>query len=275
MTKVEHKPQTTDSASQTANDSTLGSTAIVTGAGGGIGQQLALSLADAGWRVVVADIDGESASNTASKIRAEGGQALGLACDVGSVDSVESFFKAVSREIETPSTLLVNNAGVQTWKPLLELSVEEWNRTIATNLTGCFLMTRRFASILIEEGGQGSIVNLGSGCNTRAFPGLVDYTASKGGIEMFTKSAALELGPSGIRVNCVAPGAIATERTANETGDYGKSWSHLTPLGRIGQPTDVADAVLLLADDRAGFITGQTLGVDGGLFSRAIWPESY
>ena len=120
-----------------------------------------------------------------------------------------------------------------------------------------------------------SIINIGSGCNTLAFPQLVDYSASKGGIEMLTKSAALELGPKNIRVNCIAPGAIATERTAAETGNYDKSWGELTPLKRVGNPQDVANVVSLLSDPRAGFITGQTIGVDGGLFSRAVWPSGY
>ena len=92
---------------------------------------------------------------------------------------------------------------------------------------------------------------------------------------MFTKSAALELGEHNIRVNCIAPGAIETERTQNEAGDYDASWSKLTPLGRVGKPSDVAAAVLLLAADGASFISGQTLGVDGGLFSRAVWPKEY
>ncbi|MEM7259507.1 MAG: SDR family oxidoreductase, partial [Pseudomonadota bacterium] len=117
--------------------------------------------------------------------------------------------------------------------------------------------------------------NIGSGCNHLAFPKLIDYAASKGGIEMLTRSTALDLGASGIRVNCIAPGAIATERTAAETDDYNDRWSALTPLGRVGTPQDVASAVLLLADEKAGFITGQTINVDGGLFSRAVWPAEY
>ena len=108
--------------------------------------------------------------------------------------------------------LLVNNAGVQTWKPLLEVTEEEWDLVVDTNLKGCFLCTQQAARYMKDHGG-GAIVNLGSGCNKLAFPVLVAYTASKGGIEMFTKEAAVELGQYGIRVNCIAPGSIESERT--------------------------------------------------------------
>jgi uncharacterized membrane protein len=118
----------------------------------------------------------------------------------------------------------------------------------------------------------GAIVNLGSGCNRLAFPRLVDCTASKGGIEQFTKVAALELGPHGIRVNCAAPGAIEIDRTRAEIDDYADRWSPLTPLCRVGTVEDVAAAVVWLAGPEAAFVSGQTLLVDGGVFSRAVWP---
>jgi NAD(P)-dependent dehydrogenase (short-subunit alcohol dehydrogenase family) len=118
-----------------------------------------------------------------------------------------------------------------------------------------------------------AIVNIGSGCNKWPFPKLVDYTASKGGIEAFTKSAAVELGARGIRVNCVAPGAIEIERTRTEIPDYAGTWARLTPLGRVGQPADVGHAVVFLASAASSFITGQTIWVDGGLFTRPVWPE--
>jgi NAD(P)-dependent dehydrogenase (short-subunit alcohol dehydrogenase family) len=167
--------------------------------------------------------------------------------------------------------ILVNNAGVQTWKPLLDLQESEWDRTIATNLKGCFLCTQRAARRMKESGG-GRIVNIGSGCNKLAFPNLVDYTASKGGIEMFTKVAAAELGKYGIAVNCVAPGAIEIERTKHEAGDYAGTWSKLTPLGRVGTPVDIGKTVAFLAGPGADFISGQTIWVDGGLFSKPAWP---
>ena len=119
----------------------------------------------------------------------------------------------------------------------------------------------------------GAIVNIGSGCNKIPFRSLVDYTASKGGIEMFTKVAALELGPLGIRVNCVAPGSIEIERTKKELGDYAGMWAKVTPLRRIGTPRDIGLAVVFLASEAASFITGQTLWVDGGLYTQPIAPD--
>lgn len=144
---------------------------------------------------------------------------------------------------------------------------------IRTNLKGSFLHTQSAARRMMGAGTGGAIINLGSGCNRLAFPRLVDYTASKGGIEQLTKVAALELGPHGIRVNCVAPGAIETERTRAEAPDYAGQWSPLTPLRRVGTPADVAAAVVWLAGPRSAFISGQTLLVDGGVFSQAIWPD--
>ena len=126
---------------------------------------------------------------------------------------------------------------------------------------------------MVKDGVTGSIVNLGSGCNKLAFPNLVDYTASKGGIEQFTKVAAAELGPHGIRVNCVAPGAIETDRTNDEADNYGEKWSQLTPLRRVGTPADLVGPVLFLESEASAFVTGQTIWVDGGVFSQSAWPQ--
>ena len=119
---------------------------------------------------------------------------------------------------------------------------------------------------------SGHIVNIGSGSNRIPFPNLASYTASKGGIEMFTKVAAVELGPLGIRVNCVAPGAIDVERTRLERADYAGTWSRVTPLRRIGTPQDVGRAVVMIDSPQAAFVTGQTILVDGGLFTSPPWP---
>src|SRR4029453_7854888 len=124
----------------------------------------------------------------------------------------------------------------------------------------------------MKEHGGGSIVNIGSGCNKVPFPNLVAYTASKGGIEMLTKVAAVELGPLGIRVNCVAPGAIEIERTRLENGSYSDGRGSIPPLGRVGMPVDVGRAVAFLASSDSSFISGQTIWVDGGVFTQATWP---
>jgi 3-oxoacyl-[acyl-carrier protein] reductase len=119
------------------------------------------------------------------------------------------------------------------------------------------------------------IINIGSGCNKVAFPRLVNYTASKGGMEQFTKVSAVELGKYGIRVNCVAPGAVEIERTKEEAGDYAGTWAGVTPLGRVGTPMDIGRAVVFFCGELSDFVTGQTLYVDGGLFAKPHWPYEY
>jgi NAD(P)-dependent dehydrogenase (short-subunit alcohol dehydrogenase family) len=246
-------------------------TALVTGASKGVGKGIALELARAGAKVGVNyKSDRAGADATVAEIVGMGREAFALQADVGVAQEVDRMFKQALEEFSRLD-ILVNNAGVQTWKPLLDLTEGEWDRTIDTNLKGCFLCTQRAARHMrIRAGGR--IVNIGSGCNKVAFPNLVDYTASKGGIEMFTKAAAVELGAYQITVNCVAPGAVEIERTKLEAGDYAGTWAKLTPLGRVGQPLDVARAVVFLASDAAAFITGQTIWVDGGLFSKPSWP---
>jgi 3-oxoacyl-[acyl-carrier protein] reductase len=239
--------------------------AIVTGGGSGIGRHLVGALADAGYAVAASD---------RSAIEIDGDHIFTAACDVGIKAEVDAFVAAACGWHGGPPDLLVNNAGIQTWSPLLDLAEADWDAVIRTNLKGCFLNTQAVARVMREAGRGGAIVNIGSGCNKLAFPRLVDYTASKGGIEQFTKAAAVELGPLAITVNCVAPGAIRTERTAGESADYDAEWSRITPLGRPGTPADLVGAVLFFAGPGAAFVTGQTLWVDGGAFTHANWPYS-
>jgi NAD(P)-dependent dehydrogenase (short-subunit alcohol dehydrogenase family) len=247
-----------------------GKTALVTGASKGVGKGIAVELARAGCNVAVNyHSDHTGARATVKEITELGWHAFSVQADVGIAADVDAMFDVVLKRFRRLD-ILVNNAGIQTWKPLLELAEEDWDRVIRTNLKGCFLCTQRAARHMKNHGGR--IVNIGSGCNKLAFPKLVDYTASKGGIEMFTKVAAIELGPYKITVNCVAPGAIEIERTKHEAPDYANTWAKLTPLGRIGSPIDVARAVVFLASDAADFITGQTLWVDGGLLCKPAWP---
>ena len=246
-------------------------TALVTGASKGVGKGIALELARCGCDIAVNyNSDAAGAAATASEVCALGRCAFTVQADVGQIADVDRMFHEVLRLVPRLD-ILVNNAGMQTWKPLLDLEEAEWDRVIRTNLKGCFLCTQRAGRHMRERGG-GSIINIGSGCNKIAFPNLSNYTASKGGIEMFTKSAAVELGQYGIRVNCVAPGAVEIERTKLEAAGYAATWAGLTPLGRVGQPVDVGRAVAFLAGESADFITGQTIWVDGGLFSRPAWP---
>lgn len=247
-------------------------TALVTGASRGIGKQIARELARNGYRVAVNYFNDPKpvVDATMAEIRELDAEALAIQTDIRSASEVSAMFEKVFTAFGRLD-LLVNNAGVQTWKPLLDVTEEEWDLVIDTNLKGCFLCTQQAARIMKEHGG-GSIVNLGSGCNKLAFPSLVAYTASKGGIEMFTKEAAVELGPYGIRVNCIAPGSIESVRTREEHPDYAGTWSRLTPLGRVGTAADIAPAVLFLASPAASFISGQTIWIDGALFTKAQWP---
>jgi len=248
-----------------------GKTALITGASKGIGKGIALELAREGADIAVNyHSDRAGAEAVADEVRAMGRRAMVVPGNVGSSEEVDRMFDAVFKEFPALD-ILVNNAGVQTWKALLDLEEREWDRVLDTNLKGSFLCTQHAARNM-KQRGWGRIVNIGSGCNKVAFPHLVDYTASKGGIEMLTKVAAAELGPYSITVNCVAPGAIEIERTKQEAGDYAGTWAGLTPLGRIGTPLDVARAVAFFVSDRADFVTGQTLWVDGGLFSKPAWP---
>lgn len=250
--------------------------AVVTGASRGIGREIAATLARDGWDVAFSHFAPEAeAAQTLELIRAAGRRALAARSDVGVKSEVVAFYDAVVKSFGRVPDLLVNNAGVQTWSPLLELAEEDWDRVIRTNLKGCFLNTQRVAQLMVEHGVRGVIVNLGSACNRIAFPRLVDYTASKGGIEQFTKVSALELGPHGIRVNCIAPGAIEHERTKLEAPDYAENWARVTPLRRVGTTSDVARAVRFLAGPDADFVTGQTLFVDGGAFAVPNWPKEY
>lgn len=251
-------------------------TALVTGGSRGIGKEVALELARNGYRVAINYYNDPAAMVEATVAEIRVAQTLGLGdvlcieADIRSSSQVKAMFDRVIGEFGHLD-LLVNNAGVQTWKPLLEVTEEEWDLVIDTNLKGCFLCTQQAARHMKDHGG-GCIVNLGSGCNKLAFPSLVAYTASKGGIEMFTKEAAVELGQYGIRVNCIAPGSIESERTRTEDPDYAGTWSKLTPIGRVGTAGDIAPTVVFLASKGAAFISGQTIWIDGALFTKAQWP---
>lgn len=250
----------------------MGRYAIITGGSSGIGRHLVSAFVDAGFEVAFTHFGDHAAADAAVAEIGTAGRVRGFSSDVGDGEAVSRLMDDVSAWFGDAPDVLVNNAGIQTWSPLLELSEESWDAVIRTNLKGCFLNTREAGRRMVAAGKGGSIVNIGSGCNKLAFPGLVDYTASKGGIEQFTKVSAVELGPHGIRVNCVAPGAIETERTRAEVPDYAETWGRVTPLRRVGTPADIAGPVLFLAGPEAAYVTGQTLWVDGGVFTQAFWP---
>jgi NAD(P)-dependent dehydrogenase (short-subunit alcohol dehydrogenase family) len=244
-----------------------GRAAVVTGGATGIGRVIARSLAREGCRLAINYVGRpDQADDTVRELADLGVDAFAIEGDVRRADDVTAMMDAAAARFSRLD-VLVNNAAVQTEGAFLDVTEADWDTVIDTNLKGTFLCTQAAARHMIRTGG-GSIVNIGSGCNYVPFPSLVAYTASKGGIEMLTKVASLSLAPHQIRVNCVAPGAILVERTRHELPDYAGQFARITPMGRVGMPEDVADAVLFLATDAARFITGQTIGVDGGLFNQ-------
>ena len=239
--------------------------AIVTGAGAGNGRGIALRFAEEGARIVAADLDLAAARGTADRVAERGGEAIAVHADVSRHAQVASLVDA-ARERYGGVHILVNNAGVETLIPLLDLDEEEWDRVIDTNLKGAFLCAQIAARAMVAEKNPGTIVNIASINAKIALAGQAHYTSSKGGLIMLTKSMALDLAPHGIRVNAIGPGVIETRMTERSLADPERRAMLLSkiPLGRVGQPRDVANAALFLASDEASYITGTTLYVDGG-----------
>jgi NAD(P)-dependent dehydrogenase (short-subunit alcohol dehydrogenase family) len=240
-----------------------GRVGLVTGAGSGIGRATALLLAERGSAVVAADVNAGSAAETAERIRKAGGRAEGCGCDVTRAEDVEATMARVSQRFGRLD-VLVNCAGILRIALLEATTEKEWSEVVAVNLTGAFLLTRAALKVMREQGG-GAIVHIASRAALRAKEGHGAYAASKAGILQLTQMAALEGAPHGIRVNCVCPGFIDTPmtRTGYDAGVF-PAWNQVCPLGRPGQPEDVARAMLFLASDEASFITGVALPVDGG-----------
>ena len=237
-----------------------GKIALVTGAARGIGRATAQTLAEEGATVVVADREAAQAEKTAKEI---GHGAFALALDVTDRASVQTTVDAVRKRCDRID-VLINNAGITRDATLLKTTDEAWDAVIAVNLTGTFNMTRAVAPHMIERG-SGSIVNASSIVALYGNFGQSNYVATKCGVVGLTKVWARELGRKGVRVNCITPGFIATEMTAQMPEKVLAGMKEHTPMGRLGQPEDVARAYAFLASDEASFINGQVLGVDGGL----------
>jgi len=237
-----------------------GKVAFITGGARGIGRATAQAFAAEGARVIVADVDAEAAEATA---RALGGGAIGVAIDVADPQSVKSVVATALSRTERID-VLVNNAGITRDASLLKTSDEAWDSVIAVNLSGTFYMTREVAPHMVARG-SGAIVNASSIVGVYGNFGQTNYVATKSGVIGMTRVWARELGRKGVRVNCIAPGFIATDMTAKMPEDVLEGMKKKTPLGRLGTPDDVARAYLFLASDEASFINGQVLGVDGGL----------
>ncbi len=238
------------------------SIALVTGAAQGIGYACAEAIAESGARVVLADINADGVKDAANSL---GGDAVGIACDMGDPAQINALFDRTETDLG-PISILVNNAGIARPGDFLETSLEQFQSVIAVNLTGTFLAIQRAAKAMIANGIEGSIVNMSSVNAQVAISSIPAYCASKGGVMQLTKAAALALAPHNIRVNAVGPGSIDTEMLAsvNANPEAMKMVLSRTPLKRIGTPREVGDVVAFLASDKASYITGETIYVDGG-----------
>jgi glucose 1-dehydrogenase len=251
-----------------------GQKALVTGANSGIGRAVAVALGEAGADVVVNYVSGrEEAEAVAAEIEAHGSRSFAHQTDVSDEDQVRAMFEKMCQAFGTID-ILVNNAGLQQDAPLEEMTLAQWNKVMAVNLTGQFLCAREAVREFKRRGvvkevscAAGKLVCISSVHEVIPWAGHVNYAASKGGVMLMMKSIAQEVAPYRIRVNSVAPGAVRTpiNRSAWESPEAYESLMQLIPYKRIGEPEDVARAVVWLASDHADYLTGVSLVVDGGM----------
>jgi NAD(P)-dependent dehydrogenase (short-subunit alcohol dehydrogenase family) len=241
---------------------------VVTGAGGGLGQAIALGFARAGARLALLDREAGAMAGIAAEVERCGAEVLALACDVTDPDSVET--AAARARALGPCAVLVNNAALMRPAPLESLPLSEWNALLAVNLTGYFLCAQIFGRQMRERGG-GAIIHVASisGRHPQGFSGA--YSVSKAGIVMLSRQLATEWGGAGIRSNVVSPGLVVTPLSQSfyDAPGVRERRGAVVPLGRIGTPDDIRDAVLFLASDRAAYVTGDEITVDGG-FGRVL-----
>ncbi|WP_299483766.1 SDR family oxidoreductase [uncultured Roseibium sp.] len=233
--------------------------ALVTGAAQGIGYACAEALAEDGFKVVLSDIQ-ESVHQAAARL---GG--TGYVCDMGNVEQITGMFERIEAEAG-PVAALVNNAGIAMPGDFLKYSLDDFKRVLDVNLIGVFHATQRAANTMVDRGIKGAIVNMSSINAQVAIPAIPAYCASKGGVMQLTKAAALSLAPHGIRVNAVGPGSIDTEMMAGVNANpeaLAKVMSR-TPMGRVGTAREIGNTVAFLASEKASYITGETIYVDGG-----------
>ena len=240
-----------------------GKVAFVTGAASGIGRATAVAFAAEGARVAILDRTEDALYETADAVRSAGGEVLTLACDVSKPEEVET---AVARTVERFGRLDIafNNAGVENKAaPVAEIELEEWDRILDVNLRGTFVCMKHELAQMVRQG-SGGVINTSSGAGIRGVAGGAAYAASKHAIIGLTKSAALDYAKSNIRVNAVLPGNIETPMMDRFTGGDIQKAIDLEPVGRLGKPEEIADAVLWMSADLGAFVTGASISVDGG-----------
>ncbi len=242
--------------------------ALITGAARGIGLATAKRFLADGWRVALLDIDRDTLDRTHAALAASG-TSIALCCDVADRDGVSKAFVTLMQKFGRLDAL-VNNAGIAIFKPILDVSYEDWSRVLAVNLTGPFLCTQAAAPLMRDSGG-GAIVNITSISGLRASTLRTAYGTSKAGLAHLTQQQAIELAALGIRVNAVAPGPVDTAMAkAVHTPDIRAAYHDAIPLNRYGLEEELAEAIFFLCSDRASYITGQTIAVDGGFEATGI-----
>lgn len=248
-----------------------GKVVFVTGSSKGIGAAIAKRFAEAGANVAIHyHSHREEAEQVLQAIKVHGHKTTMVHGDVSNSDDVRKMFDNVSKDLGAVD-VMVNNAGNYPHASLLDMTEEEWDSMLNINLKSVFMFTQAAAQQMVEAQKPGAIVNISSLSAINPVPGHCHYTAAKAGVMMFTKTAALELGPRGIRVNAVGPGLINSPVLADNWPEGVASWMSKVPLGRIGEPEDIADACLFLASEAARFITGQHLLVEGGIYTNPIY----
>lgn len=239
-------------------------TVLITGASRGIGAETARLFAQKGWAVAVNYRNSrEAAEELVSEIRKNGGTALAIPADVGDPEQVEALFQIAERELGQIEAL-VNNAGIAQQKLFTDLTDEDWDELFRVDVKGVFLCCRRALPAMIRRH-RGVIVNISSMWGQVGASCEVHYSAAKAAVIGLTRALAKEVGPSGIRVNCIAPGVIRTEMNGNLTPETLEALKEETPLELLGDPADVAKAAWFLTSEDSAFITGQVLGVNGGM----------
>lgn len=242
-----------------------GRVALVTGGSRGIGWEAALALAGAGAAVALVGRDPATLAARVEELAAEGHSAAYFAADL-SDPKVAASVAAACEDRYGHIDILFNNAGINHRRPLQEFELEDFERVIATNLTSCFALSKAVAKGMAARG-SGRIISTSSIMSVTARPTIVAYIAAKGGLSSMTRALATELGPSGITVNAIAPGYIATEMTVplQQNAEFDAMMGQRTPLRRWGKPEEMAGAIVYLASDAAAYLTGQTIVIDGGL----------
>jgi len=242
----------------------LGKVALVTGAAQGIGKAIALLLAEKGADVVVSDINVEKAQETAREIEEKGRKSMALKVNVADPDEVEQMVETIIEKFSRID-ILVNNAGITRDKLLLRMSSEDWDAVLDVNLKGVFNCTKSVIKYMSKQR-SGKIVNIASVVGLMGNVGQANYAASKAGVIGFTKTVAREFAQRGININAIAPGYIQTPMTEVLPEKVKEELMRLIPMGRLGQPEDVAQAVLFLVSEASNYVTGQVLNVNGGIY---------